>query len=197
VGKVKDIEQVFLNTLQENGNRDKINTTIQQFNDTDWEKLFELVTKHGLFPIFYTRLLSLKLEGIPPEFLSRLKKAFLLNLKRSLLLEKELLEILPHFKDLNIPVMPIKGPTLARYLYTDLALRQASCDLDLLVRQEKIKDTEYLFEKIGYHSCNKDKTGFLRFIKLKYARQLHFSKKVNGLGGLILDLHWDIRGFPA
>lgn len=196
MAKIKDIDQVFLNTLHENGYyRDKINKEVLQFKDADWDKLFELATKHGLFSVFYTKLSGLELENVPPAFHARLKNAFLLNLKRNLLLEKELSSILAYFKDLDIPVIPIKGPLLARYLYGDLAARQASCDLDLLVRRESIKDAEYLFGKIGYDSRNEDETGFLRSIKLKYARQLHFTRKISGLGNLMLDLHWDLRGF--
>jgi hypothetical protein len=195
VAKLKEIEQVFIYILREDNNRDEINKRIQQFDEDDWRGLFELVTKHGLFPVFYNRLLSLKLENTPPEFLFRLKNAFLLNLQRNILLERELSRILIYFKELNIPAIPLKGPILARYLYNDLGLRQAPCDLDILVRSEQFEAAEDALSKINYIPCNNGRdTLFQRNLKLKYARQLSFSCNLVDGTGVLVELHVDLRG---
>jgi len=193
----REIEQVFLYTLQEDDNRDEINKRIRQFNNNDWQILYELVTKSGLFCVFYTKLLSLKLGNTPPDFLSKLKNAYFLNLKRNTLLERELFSILTYFKELNIPVIPLKGPTLARHLYNDLGLRWASCDLDLLVKYEAMDEAGEKLGELGYRFSLIDyKRDFLCPIGLsKQVRQIMFNKSIDETLSISLDLHWCIRGF--
>ena len=195
--KLRDIEQVFLYALQENSKRDEINKRIQQFNDSDWQILYELATKSGLFSIFYTKLLNLKLSNIPAEFLSKLKNLYFLNLKRDILLEQELFRILTYFKELNISVIPLKGPLLARYLYNDLGLRQASCDLDLLVKYEAIDEVKEKLGKWGYRFSLIDyKRDFLCPTGLsRQIEQIILTKSIDRTLGISLDLHWCIRGF--
>lgn len=195
--KLREIKQVFLYTLQEDDNRDEINKRIRQFNNNDWQILYELVTKSGLFCVFYIKLLSLKLENIPLKFLSKLKNAYFLNLKRNTLLERELCSILTYFKELNIPVIPLKGPTLARYLYDDLGLRWASCDLDLLVKYEAMDEAGEKLGELGYRFSLIDyKRDFLCPIGLsKQVRQIMLNKSMDETLNISLDLHWCIRGF--
>lgn len=195
--KLQESQHLFLETLQESADRNGIIKRIQHLKSDDWNKLYVLAAKTGLFPVFYSRLLSLKLENIPPEFLSRLKEPFFFNLKRNLLLEKELLEILSYFEKLNIPVIPLKGPTLARYLYNDLALRQASGDLDLLVRYEAIGEVKERLAELGYRICGTEhKRDFLSPVGLsKQIRQVIFVKHLDKTLSINLDLHWCIRGF--
>jgi hypothetical protein len=197
MAKIKYIEQVFLLILQKDGNKDEINKRILAFKDSDWQRLYELATKNGLFPIFYHQLLSLRLENLPTEFLSKLKNAYFLNLKRNTLLERELFRILTYFKELNIPVIPLKGPILARYLYNDLALRQASCDLDLLVKYEAIDEVKEKLMGLGYDFSLIDyKRDFLCPIGLsRQVEQIMLNKSIDGTLSISLDLHWCIRGF--
>ncbi len=190
--KLRNIEKVFLSVLQEDGNREIINKDIRRFNISDWAILYEVITKNGLFPIFYTRLLTLKLENIPQQFLSNLKDLYVANLKRNITLQRELFKILAALRESGITVMPLKGPILARYLYRDLALRRTSCDLDLLVKEEQFEPSRQALEKEGYGLTNKDSEASYRF-NLKYYRQLKFNKKISDEQDLCLELHWDVR----
>ena len=191
MAKFEEIEQILLCIIQEDSNTNKINKKIQDFNDSNWLALYELATKSGLSFVFYSRLLSLKLKNIPSEFLSKLKNLYLLNLKRNILLEQELFIILSYLQGLNIAVIALKGPLLARYLYNDLALRQASCDLDLLVKYENIEETEQKLQKIGY-SFPLGKGGQADFFH-RFRKQITLQKHREGLNDIILDLHWDFR----
>lgn len=192
--EVRNVEDVFLSVLQEDTPRNKIDKETKNFDATDWQRLYELAFQHGLFPIFYTQLLSLNLENIPPEFLSKLKNLYLLNLKRNILLEQELIKIITCLKENNILVIPLKGPVLARYLYNDLAKRAASSDLDLLVPYEKIAEAEARLKSDGFIHYNKNYT-YRPSIILRCARALHLNGKSEILGDYLLDLHWDLRGF--
>ena len=134
----KKVAEIFLGVLGEGSDKERIAERLKDFENKDWQALYALLTDHGLFPAFYTKLLDLKLENIPSDFLAKLKNIYFLNLQRNLLLEQEFFGILNHLQDSGIPVIPLKGPLLARWLYGDSGLRQASVDLDLLVRQEAV-----------------------------------------------------------
>ena len=197
IQNVKGVENIFLSVLRADSDRDHINKEIQHFTACDWDKLYEFAIQSGLFPVFYNCLLSLDLNNISADFLSRLKNLYFLNLRRNILLEQELFRIISYFKGLNIPVMPLKGPILARYLYNDLALRQTSCDLDLLVRHETIEKSKEKLAELDYSVCGiEHKRDFLLPANLSSrVSQIAFTKKIDSAANINLDLHWCIRGF--
>lgn len=194
---LRDIKEVFLSVLGDDSDRDKINKGIGYFQAGDWENLYGLAAKSGLFPIFYIKLSSLNLTNIPAEFLSRLKNIYFINLKRNTLLEQELLRVCAYLKELNIPVMPLKGPTLARYLYNDLGLRRASCDLDLLVKYETMSNVWEKLAELGYLLSGFEyKRDFLCPVNVsRRIEQVTLTKNIGKTWGINLDLHWCIRGF--
>ena len=197
IQNAREVENVFLSVLREDSDRDHTNKEIQDFTACDWDKLYESAIQSGLFPVFYNRLLGLELNNIPADFLSRLKNIYFLNLRRNILLEQELFRILAYFKELNIPVMPIKGPILARCLYNDVGLRQASCDLDLLVKYETVNQAKDKLRELGYGlSLIERKRDFLHPVDLsRQVEQIVLTKGIDSKLSITLDLHWCIRGF--
>lgn len=186
--KLRDIEQVFFAVLQEDSDREEINRRIRAFKEKDWQELRDFSVKNRLFPQLYSRLLNLNLENTSLAFISKFKDLYVFNLKENIILERELVNIISVFRRSNMPVIPLKGPLLAIYIYGDLALRQASCDLDLLIPTEKINDTIKLLETMGYH--------FHRQIDIVYQRSTHqasLSRQDKELGkNITIDLHWNI-----
>jgi len=174
-------EKVFLSILQQNGDKEDINRRIRYFKDEDWQRLYAFCIANRLLPAFYLRLLSLKLENIPAEFLHRLKTTYLTNFRKNIILKKELLRILSCFKEKNILVIPLKGPILAEYLYNDLS-SWVSCDLDLLVQDKQYEDAEGALEKNGYKPRFGKKDVFLRQFHLKYSKQLSFMRQIENEG---------------
>jgi hypothetical protein len=193
---LKEREKIFLSFLRENNNREEINKSVQRLEDSDWRYLCDLATKNGLFPVFYSRLISLKLENIPPELLARLKHLYLLNLQRNTMLELELLKIVHCLEKSGISVIPLKGPTLSRFLYGDLALRQASCDLDLLVRYEAVDKTKNELAELGYSVLKiEHPSDYLYPMGLRQITKFNLENKNAESSGINLDLHYCIRGF--
>ena len=186
----RNIEKVFLLLLQENTDKEGINKKIRYFKDKDWQALSDFVLRSDLFPLFHNRLLSLESENIPHNFMFELKTKYLLNLRRNIMLEKELFNITGNFRKNNISIVPLKGPALAEFLYGDLSLRQTSCDLDLLVRGEQLEEAEYALKKIGFVPSAKSEDASRRNFNLKYYRELGFIKDSNGL---LVELHIDLR----
>jgi len=190
----REIEKTFLQFLQGDSSAHEISKNVQDFSAGDWQELLDLSFKKRLFPAFYVRLSNLNLKNIPPAVLLRSKNLYLDNLKKNIILQRELFKILAVFKESNIPVIPLKGPVFAIYLYGDLALRQASSDLDLLINQEKIGYAEDILVKFGFHADERTKAGFYEF-----NGQIHFTRKPSGKEVSIVDLHWSPRNklFPS
>jgi hypothetical protein len=125
------------------------------------------------------------------------KNFYLLTLKHNIILKRELFRILDHLKEAGIQAIPLKGPTLARVLYGDEGLRQASCDLDILVQPEDMEKSEASLEKIGYSYRHVREAAFFR----KFRRQIMLAKRVEGGRSMIVDLHCNLldpfTGFDA
>jgi hypothetical protein len=114
----------------------------------NWEALVQLAERHGVVPILYHSLPSLGSE-VPPATLAQLKQGYETNLRRTLLLARELIRILDRFDALAIDVLPYKGVSLAETLYGDIALRQAG-DIDLLVRASDLSRIKATLKELGY-----------------------------------------------
>jgi len=151
--------------------------------------LFGLAGKYGLFPVFYNKLSGLKLEALAEE-LASYKGAYIANIVRNTTLERRALEIIHHLKKYAIPVIPLKGPIFAKFIYGDLALRQASTDLDILVRPKDVKEAEERLKEIGY-AANLD-NGVIEYYHA-FNNQIPLSRRDDRSGPVALDLHWDLR----
>ncbi len=101
-----------------------------------------------MLPILYHSLSSLGGE-VPPATFALLKQGYETNLRRTLLLARELIRILDRFDALAIDVIPYKGVALAETLYGDIALRQAG-DIDLLVRAYDLSRIKATLKDLGY-----------------------------------------------
>jgi len=114
----------------------------------NWAALVQLAEQQGVVPILYRSLTSLGSE-VPPATLAQLKQGYETNLRRTLLLARELIRILDRFDALAIDVIPYKGVALAETLYGDIALRQAG-DIDLLVRASDFSRIKATLKDLGY-----------------------------------------------
>lgn len=185
----KDIEQVFLGILQDEIDRDGIIKKTKYFKDYNWQCLGEFAIKHDLFPPFYHRLLGLNLDNIPPPLLSRFKNLYLTNLKRNMVLEGELFKIISHLRENNIPVIPLKGPVLAGVLYSNLALRQTSFDLDILIKSEDIEEAQERLRELNYFILyDQDQINVMH----KFSFEINLYKQERSQRSIMLDLHWGL-----
>lgn len=185
-----DIEQVFLELLCDKYGRDKIIKNTGHFDNNHWHRLIGLSIQYALFPPLYNRLLSLKLENIPPEAAGKLKNLYLINLKKNIILEQELFRVIKHLNQSDIRVIPLKGPALARLLYNDLALRQTSFDLDILVNSNDLAEAEKGLRALGYfnaYSQNKINSFYT------YNWAVRFQRNYSEDGSIILEAHWAFR----
>jgi hypothetical protein len=115
----------------------------------DWTYLLSAARSHGLTPLLTRHLNAVGPERVPPPVLDQLRAAFQANARRNLLLAGELLNLLKHFENAGIPLLPYKGPALAEAAYGNLALREF-CDLDVLARKRDVARAQEVLRALGY-----------------------------------------------
>jgi Uncharacterised nucleotidyltransferase len=117
----------------------------------DWNRLLRAAELQGLTGLVHCHASESFGNLIPSDVKQRLQHAFTENTKWNFLLTAELLKILGLCASSNIPLIPYKGPTLALYLYDNIALRQ-SLDLDIFLRRVDLPRLKSLLVGAGYES---------------------------------------------
>lgn len=158
----------------------------------DWERLIPAAERHGLRPLLCRHLDSIAPELVPGYVLAGLRTFFAANAARNFLLTAELLKILSAFETHSIPAIPFKGPVNAMSIYGDVALREIE-DLDILVREENMRDAEEVLSSLGYRPEFR--------VPRSQIPALFRTDCVNayiGKQGIRIDLHWRIAAsrFP-
>ncbi len=116
-----------------------------------WDVLLERARTHGLIPLLYHRLGALDFCGVPAPVRRELTDTFGVNAIRNILLSQELVRVLTRLGGAGVPVIPLKGVTLAESLYGDPALRTCA-DLDILVPPKHFAESLHLLQASGYES---------------------------------------------
>ncbi len=155
--------------------------------DIDYHALLRLLQRHRL--LFLAEGL---LKSLPPDTRQHWKKILQQKTLRSHQLLAETLEIIGHFQEAGIRVLPLKGGILAQMLYSDAGARHFN-DIDLLVSKADLQKSRELLQQLNYrqqypdslsgrkwriYSTYKKDMGFLNrdkmtFIELHYGIYLH------------------------
>src|SRR5258708_17751968 len=88
----------------------------------NWASLLDLAEQHGVVPLLCQVLSSIANE-VPSQPMLSLQQRYHANLRKSLILARELLRVLGRIDALGVAVMPYKGLTLAETMYGSLSLR--------------------------------------------------------------------------
>ncbi len=153
----------------------------------DWSKVYSSAILWGLLPPLYRNLIEVK-SLVPSQFLKPFSLAYQQNLVRNLQLSTELIRLLHLLQQEEITAVPFKGPALAYYLYQDIALRRAACDLDIFVTRENVARVLEIVQANGY-TLYQDHQG------LSHEHYLQFKSHYILLGAdrkPALEIHWDI-----
>lgn len=152
----------------------------------NWELLLRLAATHAITPLLYWRLKAVSPHRIPPP----LEVTFQKNVRNSLRLTGELLQLQQLFQREGVPLLPFKGPTLAMAAYGNLALRQF-VDLDLLVPKSHALRARDLLLARGYAThlqlSSKREQAYLRV----YDEFMLSSED----GQTLVELHWAITPY--
>jgi hypothetical protein len=131
------------------GSRHKDSTRTLVSAVSNWQRVFELASRHAIVPLV-DRTLSLAAGDLAPRDVSaRFREALQEGALQSLQLSGELVEAMRAFSSAGIDAIPFKGPTLAVLAYGNLSLRQYQ-DLDVLVHRADVERARTALQGIGY-----------------------------------------------
>jgi len=151
----------------------------------DWERLTRAAATHGVLPLVYRRLKTVR--DLPPEALTRMRAEFYGNSLNNLHLTRELVRLIGLLKAKGIGAIAFKGPTLALKAWGEVALRQFN-DLDLLVHPSDAAVAAEVLIGAGYWPRTFDRDHPARSI----ARRCEDEFMRPGSPWMI-DLHWDLN----
>jgi len=127
--------------------RSRIRQRVQE--SLDWSMVLELAEYHGVSQLLYRNLSTLCPDLVPLEPVTHLRQKTQAGALLNRSLAQELISLCETFQARGVPVIPIKGATLAVLAYGDLALRDFT-DLDLLVPQSAIAEAQAVLRSQGY-----------------------------------------------
>ncbi len=111
----------------------------------DWEFAVAFAEAHRLQQQFCCRLRALRPDVVSPH----LEAAFQATLRSSLLLTRDLVNVLDLLAGAGVEALPFKGPALALEAYGSIAFRSFD-DLDILVRKEDVWKTRDALMRADY-----------------------------------------------
>jgi hypothetical protein len=160
-------------------------TRLEKLSPADWESLIDWMVRFKVRGLFYREIKSRNFptELIPVDARNRLREAYRYFATRNTSLFFDALKILKSLADNQLPVITLKGLSLAKNIYGDIALRPMN-DIDLLVKEEDLVRAGRILLTLGY------KPYFPAWESMfKASRHLpHFTNK----NGAIIDLQWNI-----
>jgi hypothetical protein len=162
--------------------------------DLDWETVCRYAGENRVQPLVHRTLARQENEHVPADVLDRLADASREVAFANLRFDQTLRQLVDELENTSIPVIPFKGPTLARRAYGDSAYRQY-VDLDLLVQRSDFYRAKAVLQRLGYEPYREmDDDEEAEFINSKLGYEL-----VDWDTGTVVELHWglfhDIYGF--
>lgn len=174
-------------TRLDNQRIERIRSLLQE--GIDWPYLNQMARRHSLVPLLYRNLKFTCPDALSNPIPDQLRRYYLANTRRSLLLTEDLLRLLHLFEVHGIPAIPYKGLALAAHIYGDITLRQFS-DLDILIHREDVLKARDLLLAQGYRPP-------FPMTEIQEAAYLqsqfwsdYFFRHEDGIG--FIDIHWAI-----
>ncbi len=158
---------------------------LEILSPADWESLVDWALCFKVGGVFYREIKSRNFptELIPVDVKNRLREAYrnLATMNTSLFFD--VLKVLESLADNQLPVIALKGLSLAKNIYGDIALRPMS-DLDLLVKEEDLVRAGRTLLTLGYQQYFPAWESVLK----TYHHLPPFTNK----SGTMIELHWNI-----
>jgi hypothetical protein len=124
---------------------------LEKLSPADWESLVNWALRFRVGGLFYREIKSRNFptELIPVDVRNRLREAYrnLATMNTSLFFDAS--KVLKSLADNQLPAIALKGLSLAKNIYGDIALRPIS-DMDLLLKEEDLVRAGRLLLTLGY-----------------------------------------------
>jgi Uncharacterised nucleotidyltransferase len=156
-----------------------------------WRVITRSADEHGVFPAVARNLRRLGWPHVPEAIRKELEAAERLNAVRNRLLASGLARILGRLAHAEIPVIPLKGVSLAESLYGDISLRVCS-DVDILVPRHTVGHAVELLQADGFRGADRYHAGATDIDLLLCSNMEYCLDSPPASFQYVLELHWDI-----
>src|ERR1035437_6262637 len=159
---------------------------LETLSPSDWASLIDWALCFRVGGLFYREIKSRSLptEVISVDARNRLREAYrniaTTNTSRFLDASKVLMSL----ADNDLPVIALKGLSVAKHIYGDIALRPMS-DIDLLVKEEDLARAGRILLTLGY-------TQYFPAWESSMLRTFKHLPPFTNKNGTIIELHWNI-----
>ncbi|MGD0781279.1 MAG: nucleotidyltransferase family protein [Candidatus Aminicenantales bacterium] len=161
-------------------------TRLEELSPADGERLVDWALRFKVGGLFYREIISRNVPTalFPDVARNRLKRAYrnLATINTNLFFEG--LKVLKSLAADQLPVIALKGLSLAKNIYGDIALRPMS-DLDLLVKEKDLVRAGRILLTLGY------KPYFPVWESMSKTYHHHLPPFTNK-NGVMIELHWNI-----
>jgi hypothetical protein len=130
--------------------------------EVDWACVVDAASEHGIRPLLYRNLSTVRADIVPPAILQALRVFSLENAGRNLVLAAEVLRLAAGLKDRRIDAVQFKGPVLGDWAFGDVGLRESS-DLDLIVRKKHLQEAASFLCGEGYRRRSGELQGSFKY----------------------------------
>lgn len=159
---------------------------LEKLSPADWESLADWALRFNVGGLFHREIKSRNFptELIPVDVRNRLREAYRNFATMNTSLFFDALKVLKSLADNQLPVIALKGLSLAKNIYGDIALRPMS-DMDLLVKEEDWVRAGRILLALGY------KQYFPAWEESTLKIYYHLPPFTNK-SGAVIELHWNI-----
>jgi hypothetical protein len=158
---------------------------LEKLSPADGESLVDCALRFKVGGLLYREIKSRNFptELIPVDAKNRLREAYRNRATMNTSLFFDALKVLKSLADNQLPVIALKGLSLAKNIYGDIALRPMS-DMDLLVKEEDLVRAGRILLTLGY------KQYFPAWEST--VKAVHHLSPFTNKSGAIIELHWNI-----
>jgi hypothetical protein len=180
----QELTQILLECLR--GDRALLDASLAALTPEEWQALAVLAAKQRVRPQLYQSLQRYAAGGTTgSEILPSLKKFYLKNTARNLLLTREYIQIAKELRAEDVQVIPLKGIYMANAVYETIGLREVG-DMDLLVPKDRLPQAAQVLQRLGYMPKS--------FFTFDYSLETnkHLPPFFNQQTGGVVELHWSL-----
>jgi hypothetical protein len=153
----------------------------------DWNRCVQVAMRHQLIGLVHDGLTRARLN-VPSEIAAKIGAQAAMLARENLAVARESLRLQRLFDDANLPVLFVKGASLALLAFGDLGLRSAQ-DIDVLVNREALPAAMALIVQAGYNRVDPPPDISDRQLRLLMGlrKDLGFAHQATGMR---IELHW-------
>jgi hypothetical protein len=153
----------------------------------DWER-FDLILQRNRISLLAHRALTEAGVAVPGALGQELARRALAAARKALAMARESILLQEAFERAGLPVVSLKGVSLAVLAYGDLG-RKESLDVDLLTTPESVAKAAAVLVERGYT----DSLAHLEPAQLDaYLQLIKESAFTHPISGMMVDLHWSV-----